>query len=163
MHASKSKWFVGSSRSKRSGLTKSAPANAVRTRQPPDSDDSGATCFSSEKPRPWRIADARACAVDASRDSNCCAMLANSAWAATAAAGSKDSKLAESSRSRAPSAASSASAPSTASTTRTPSAPGATSWRTCKTRRWRGNLGRSKAAMWRSNVVFPTPFGPTRP
>ena len=45
------RWFVGSSRSKRSGRANIAAASAARTRQPPESAEHGRASSSGEKPR----------------------------------------------------------------------------------------------------------------
>mmetsp|Transcript_14423 Transcript_14423/g.47031 ORF Transcript_14423/g.47031 Transcript_14423/m.47031 type:complete len:103 (+) Transcript_14423:1023-1331(+) len=68
--ASMSRWFVGSSRSKRSGWIKSALANATRMRHPPEKELVGDCFFFSEKPRPVRISEARVVAVAASSASS---------------------------------------------------------------------------------------------
>ena len=55
-----SKWFVGSSRSSKCGLTNSARASATRIRHPPDMSFVGRAIICCEKPRPWRIEPALA-------------------------------------------------------------------------------------------------------
>ena len=59
-HASRSRWFVGSSRSIMVGLTKSARASAMRMRQPPENSLVRRFCISFVKPRPCRMLAARA-------------------------------------------------------------------------------------------------------
>ena len=58
--ASKSKWFVGSSRSNKCGLTNSARARATRILHPPDMSLVGRAIICCENPRPWRIEPALA-------------------------------------------------------------------------------------------------------
>ena len=58
MTASKSKWFVGSSRSKMSGSTNRALASATLILQPPDSEPIVLLSIAGVKPRPPKIAAA---------------------------------------------------------------------------------------------------------
>ncbi len=58
--ASRSRWFDGSSRIRRSGLLNSVPASATRMRQPPENSPQGRAWASLSKPRPCRIEAARA-------------------------------------------------------------------------------------------------------
>ena len=63
--ASKSRWLVGSSRSRRSGLANSAVASATRMRQPPENEFTGRAWAASSKPSPARMVAARAGAESA--------------------------------------------------------------------------------------------------
>ena len=63
--ASRSRWLVGSSSRSRSGLANSAVASATRMRQPPENSCTGRACAASSKPRPARMAAARAGAASA--------------------------------------------------------------------------------------------------
>ena len=63
--ASRSRWLVGSSSSSRSGAANSAVARATRMRQPPENSSTGRACAASSKPRPARMAAARAGAASA--------------------------------------------------------------------------------------------------
>mmetsp|Transcript_18572 Transcript_18572/g.45574 ORF Transcript_18572/g.45574 Transcript_18572/m.45574 type:complete len:106 (+) Transcript_18572:1439-1756(+) len=62
----RSKWFVGSSRSSKSGRTNSALARATRISHPPESVLVGLSCILGENPSPLKIFAARASALSIS-------------------------------------------------------------------------------------------------
>ena len=61
--ASRSRWLVGSSKSKRSGSVNNSEARATRIRQPPEKLSQGCIWAASSKPRPAKIRAAREWAV----------------------------------------------------------------------------------------------------
>ncbi len=63
--ASRSRWLVGSSSSSSSGSRNRARASATRMRQPPEYSPTGRACAAASKPRPSRMAAARAGALSA--------------------------------------------------------------------------------------------------
>ena len=151
--ASRSRWFDGSSRIRRSGLLNSVPASATRMRQPPENSPQGRPCASLSKPSPCRIEAARAGAEAAPISSS-------RAWIS---ASRRPSWQVSSSASR---AVRSTSAASTASST-VMSPPGGS----CGTEPMRMRpvmlmLPPSASIMpWirRSSVDLPAPLRPTRP
>ena len=86
--ASRSRWFDGSSRIRRSGLLNSVPASATRMRQPPENSPQGRAWAALSKPRPCRIEAARAGAEAAPISSSRAWMSAsrNPSWQASASA-----------------------------------------------------------------------------
>mmetsp|Transcript_2211 Transcript_2211/g.5680 ORF Transcript_2211/g.5680 Transcript_2211/m.5680 type:complete len:394 (+) Transcript_2211:948-2129(+) len=160
--ACRSRWFVGSSSSSTSGEMKSARASATRMRQPPEKEEVVRCCMAVSKPRPARMAAARAGAESASiSSSRSYTSRSRDARSAATSSSSSSSCSAWSSASSVINALRSTSVASTHSSTL--ASPPGTSCSMCRICRCAGIPSNRLAVRNLRRVVLPMPLRPMRP